>query len=296
MSEQISTKNRFGASTDAISAHYDKGDEFFQLWIGPDLIYSSALFDAPELQAGRALGMTELERAQFRKLDHHIEAAGAAGAARVLDIGCGWGALLRRLVNKAGVRQAVGLTLSPSQAKWIRRNPDPRIEVIEEDWRKHRPQRPYDAIISIGAFEHFVHPGLDGETKLNTYREFFDFCHRNLVDCGRLSLQTIAYVAPAPPSQFMSEKIFPDSELPMIWEPAAAAQPKFELLALRNDREHYYHTLRVWERNLLKHRKEAVALVGEQVVEDFHNYLRLSAAAFGYRAVCLLRMSFLKRA
>jgi cyclopropane-fatty-acyl-phospholipid synthase len=157
--------NRVGASPAAIRAHYDLSDEFFQLVLGPDLIYSCAMFD----------GVDDLASAQLRKLDHHIEAAGAAGARRVLDIGCGWGALLQRLVRHANVKGAVSLTLSPSQANWIRRSQKPGIEVREESWRDHKPDKHYDAILSIGAFEHFVHLGIEPARKLEAYREFFAF-------------------------------------------------------------------------------------------------------------------------
>jgi cyclopropane-fatty-acyl-phospholipid synthase len=279
-----------GASPEAIGVHYDVSNEFFKLWLDPEMIYSCALFD----------GTDDLSHAQISKLDHHIEAAGAAAAARVLDIGCGWGGLLRRLSGHAGVRQAVGLTLSPAQAGWIRRDPRPGIEVREENWRDHRPDEPYDAIISIGAFEHFVHPGMAGAEKLEAYREFFAWCAGALVPGGRLSLQTIAY--PAPPSEtvrrqsaFIAQRIFPESDLPLIWEPAAAAEGIFELCALRNDREDYFRTLRHWERNLVAKHDAAVALVGEAEVADFRRYLRESAAAFKLGVVCLLRMSFVKR-
>src|ERR1700730_12135649 len=87
---------RTGASQAAIISHYDMGDEFFRLVLGPEMIYSCALFDNVE----------GLDAAQQLKLDPHIEAAGAAGTARVLDIGCGWGAMLRRLVKHAGVKHA----------------------------------------------------------------------------------------------------------------------------------------------------------------------------------------------
>ncbi len=280
-----------GASPQAIGAHYDVSNEFFRLWLDPEMIYSCAMFDEPRNLAG----------AQLRKLDYHIESAGASGAARVLDIGCGWGGLLKRLVTHAGVKKAVGLTLSPSQAQWVRRGAGPEIEVLEEHWRDHRPDRPYDAIISIGAFEHFVHRGIDAERKLDRYREFFRWCHAALAAGGRLSLQTIAYTAPPSEAErqrmmFIGDKIFPESELPLIWEPIAAADGPFELVTLRNDRDHYYQTLRHWERNLTARRGEAVALVGEAKVEDFRRYLRESAWGFKLGLICLLRMSFVKRA
>ena len=286
MDESLTAPGHPGASQDAIKAHYDLGNDFFRLWIGPDLIYSCALFEDDD----------DLATAQIRKLDHHIEAAGAAQASNVLDIGCGWGALMHRLVTHWGGKRAVGLTLSPSQAAWIGQNPTPGVEVRVENWRDHKTEKPYDAIISVGAFEHFCHGGMGPADKLQAYREFFSFCHRTLVDDGRLSLQTIAAVKPLQnvPS-LIPEKIFPESEIPLIWEPIVAAEGKFELLALRNDADHYYRTLRQWERNLTARRDEAVALVGEEAVRDFQQYLRVSAFAFKRGHICLLRMSFVKR-
>ena len=166
----------------------------------------------------------------------------------------------------------------------------------EESWRDHKPDAPYDAIISIGAFEHFARPGLSPDEKLGAYREFFAFCRDGLKKGGRLSLQTIAYSASGitlPP--FIAERIFRESELPLIHEPIAAADPDFELIALRNDREHYARTLVAWERALVARREEAVALVGEDAVTEFVRYLRVCAMAFKLDTICLLRMSFVKR-
>ena len=284
---QTPTADSPGASPAAIREHYDVGEDFFRLWLGPELVYSAALFE----------GHDDLATAQTRKLDHHIDAAAARGAQRVLDVGCGWGALLRRLVQHAGVTEAVGLTISASQAAWIRQAPVPGVVVREESWRDHRLETPYDAIISIGAFEHFARPGLAPHEKLAAYREFFDFCRGALKNGGRLSLQTIAFVASdgAMP-QFFAEEIFPETEPPRIWEPAAAAEDTFELVALRNDREHYERTLRLWQRTLAARHDEAVVLVGEEAVARFHRYLKVSAMAFKIGTICLLRMSFVKRA
>ncbi len=275
---------RTGASAAAIMSHYDRGDEFFSLVLDPEMVYSAALFEDGD----------DLARAQLRKLDHHIKSANASNVARVLDIGCGWGAMLRRLVGHAGVKSATGLTLSPSQARWIRDHSMPGIEVLEEDWRDHKPAQRYDAIVSIGAFEHFVHKGIDAARKLDAYREFFAFCDSVLVPNGRVSLQTIAYSEPfsTPP---LIDRTFPDSDLPLTWEPIAAAQGRFELMELRNDRDHYYRTLRLWEKNLLDNRARAVDLVGEAAVVEFQKYLRTSAGGFKTAITSLLRMSFLKK-
>ena len=275
---------RTGASPEAIISHYDMGDDFFKLVLDPEMIYSCALFEGAE----------DLPAAQRNKLDHHIQAAGATGAARVLDIGCGWGAMLRRLVDHAGVKHAVGLTLSPSQAGWIRNRPRPGLEVLEQDWRDHKPSKPYNAIVSIGAFEHFVQKDLSPAKKLAAYREFFAFCDRMLVPGGKISLQTIAYTEPTRVHPYL-EKTFPESDLPLVWEPIAAAEGRFRLISARDDGDHYFQTLRLWEKNLVAHYAEAVALVGETAAAEFRRYLRLSAFGFKYGIVGLMRMSFVKR-
>ena len=283
---QTAAPSRYpGSSQEGIEAHYDLGNEFFRLWIGPDMIYSCALFEGDE----------DLASAQVRKLDHHIEAAGAPGASSVLEIGCGWGALMRRLVTHWRVKRVVGLTLSPAQASWIHQSPVPGVEVRVENWRDHRAEKPYDPVISVAAFEAFAHVGMEPADKLQAYRDFFDFCHSVLVDGGRLSIQTIAYVKPRTYVPPLISEIFPESELPLTWEPIAAAEEKFELLALRNDSDHYYRTLRQWDKNLATCRNEAVSLVGEAKVLDFQKYLRTSAFGFKRNQICLLRMSFAKR-
>lgn len=286
MTVTTDTNREAGASAEAIQAHYDLSNDFFRLWLGPEMVYSAALFEDGD----------DLDAAQTRKLDHHIDAAGARNAERVLDVGCGWGALLNRLVTDAGVRHAVGLTLSAAQAGHARSLALPGVEVREESWRDHKPEAPYDAIVSIGAFEHFASKGLTAEERLAAYRDFFDFCRANLKMGGRLSLQTIAYVATGfdlPP--YIAEEVFPESELPLVWEPIAAAGWGFELIAFRNDREHYERTLRHWQKNLAARRDEAVEIAGEAAVAHFDRYLKISAMAFRMGFICLTRMSFARR-
>jgi Mycolic acid cyclopropane synthetase len=109
-----------GASKAAISFHYDAGNEFFRLFLDRECCYSCAMYDTES---------DSLEEAQQRKLEYHIQQAHADGAARVLDIGCGWGALQKKLVKEHRVKVAVGLTLSENQAEWIRLVGLPGVEV-----------------------------------------------------------------------------------------------------------------------------------------------------------------------
>src|SRR5258708_37414212 len=100
-----------GASKAAISFHYDLGNEFFRLFLDREWCYSCAMYDQEP---------DTFEAAQQRKLEYHIQQARADGAARVLDIGCGWGALQKKLVQDHQVKVASALTLSENQARWMR--------------------------------------------------------------------------------------------------------------------------------------------------------------------------------
>src|SRR6516162_3616701 len=231
------TRAARGASAEAIRHHYDVGNDFYRLWLDPTLTYSCALWSEDDRD-------DMLEIAQRRKIKHHAQSARARGAERVLDIGCGWGAVLKHLVEEQGVRRAVGLTLSREQAEWIASFNHPGIEVRLESWTEHAPAGPYDAVVSIGAFEHFARPEMDDEQKVAAYRAFFARCHGWLRPGGRLSLQTIAYgdVDPAQirtssQVRFIVQEIFPESELPTLGHILQASDGLFELVALRNDRE-----------------------------------------------------------
>ncbi len=273
-----------GASAGAIQFHYDLSDEFYRLWLDPGMSYSAALFEPGDT----------LETAQNRKLDHHIEQARAAERDRVLDVGCGWGSMLRRLVRTHGVKHATGLTLSRAQAAKIEAEKLPGVEVRLESWRDHKTDQPYDAIISVGAFEHFVRPNLPSAEKVRIYREFFEFCHESVRPMGHLSLQSISLgrLRAGEIDPFIKEMIFPESDLPYPWEILQAADGLFEVVQLRNDRSHYRKTCRAWYQNLQKRRVEAVELVGEAKVADYERYLRISIASFALRSLGLLRISF----
>jgi len=287
--KQMSSATLLGAAAEAIQSHYDVGNDFYGLWLDPTLCYSCAIWE-DESDA-------ELETAQRRKLAYHIQQSQARNANRVLDIGCGWGAMLRQLVQTEGVRNAVGLTLSRKQAAWIAQSPDPRIEVRLETWADHIPVAPYDAMISVGAFEHFARPENSNAEKVSSYREFFSRCYNWLRPGGRLSLQTIAYgnekadlVKGIPEHRFLAEEIFPESELPSLGNIIQASDGLFEILAVRNDREDYSRTCRVWFERLSAQKAAVKAVTSEAVFKRFARYLKLMAALFHYGHLCLLRL------
>src|SRR5215472_5477961 len=253
-----------GASAEAIRFHYDVGNEFYRLWLDPSMTYTCALFAEGEEE-------DRIFEAQVRKMDYHCGVTAAAGCGTVLDVGCGWGGMLRRLVSEHRVAHAVGLTLSEAQAEWIRRDPDPRIELRLENWMDHRPQQPYDAILSIESMEAFARPGLSAAKKFAVYADFFDRCHTWLRQGGRMALQIIAYGNSGPEDldSFISKQIFPESDLPRLAEIAGAVERRFEITSLVNDRRHYVRTLRAWLRRLRCCRPEAVRLAGEETVTRY---------------------------
>lgn len=266
----------------AIRHHYDAGNDFYRLWLDDTLSYSCALRENPD---------DTLELAQEHKLRHHLDAVGARHAGAVLDIGCGWGAILARLAEQ-GVARSVGLTLSPEQAEFVRAAGYPGVEVRLEDWRHHTPTERFDGIVSIGAFEHFASPEDTPAEKIAVYREFFTRCRDWLTADGVLSLQTIAYanMTRDQASAFMQQQIFPDADLPTLAEITAAADGLFEVRSLRNDRLDYAWTCEQWARRLRERRAEATDLVGAEVVARYERYLKLSALGFRMGKIGLLRL------
>jgi len=267
-----------GASATAIQAHYDVGNEFFRLWLDESMTYSCAAWDD-----ARTLG-----EAQQKKLDFHIDQARAGGAARVLDIGCGWGSLMRQL-SLRGAREIVGLTLSSAQAEYVRGLGIRGVSVRTEDWRNHSPDGPYDALLSIGAMEHFVRPELAAPERVAVYQEFFTKCRQWLKVGQWMSLQTIAYGAGRFTHGAISS-IFPESDLPRLSEVISALDGQFELVRLRNDRIDYARTCRAWLERLRSNREAAIALAGERTVEHYEAFLAASERGFNAGVFMLLRL------
>jgi cyclopropane-fatty-acyl-phospholipid synthase len=280
-----------GSGPASIRFHYDQGDEFFSLWLGSTMTYSGAMWDGAE---------DDLRTAQLRKLDYAAAQARAAGARRVLDIGCGWGSMLRRLVEAHGVQQAVGITLSESQVAYVEadRKGDPRIDARLEDWRTFAPEEPFDAIVSLGTIEHFVSMGAPEEQRAETYRELFERCRGWLPRGGRLVLQTMAQ-GQAPLDRrawrdlrLVLTKIYPNAGPPWLRELVAGCAGSFEIVRLRNDRLDYVPTLMAWHGNLRANRERAVELVGEEVVDTHERFFTGLARHFTLGQAEMLRITF----
>jgi len=274
-----------GATADAIQYHYDVSDDFYKLWLDPTMTYSCPLWEGDE----------SLEEAQIKKYDHHIRESFASTKQRVIDIGCGWGGNLKRLVTTTSVPHAVGLTLSANQLKHIEQMRLPGVKVSLESWADHKPEQPYDAAISIGAFEHFAKYGVSQKEKIESYRKFFMKMHDILVPGSRLSLQTMAYGSiprgKAYKDLFIAQQIFPESDFPRLADVAESSEMLFEVEAVRNDRMHYARAYRAWFDGLIQNEAKVVELVGQEVFDRYKRYLRVFSYSFELGAFDLLRLT-----
>jgi cyclopropane-fatty-acyl-phospholipid synthase len=273
----------FGGSPQAIRYHYDVGHDFYRLWLDETLTYSAAMWSSTR---------DTLAAAQRAKLDYHLANVALPPGGRLLDVGCGWGALLYRACEQVELKAAVGLTLSEDQAAYIDTHPVPQVCVRRESWTAHEPDEKYDGIVSIGAFEHFADPCQTREERLQVYRSFFSQCREWLAPHGALSLQSIVYadMDAGDANKFIAEEIFPRAELPRPYELFEASDRIFEIVSYRNDRLDYGHTCEAWLANLRRRRAEAIEIAGEDTVARYERYLMLSAIGFRLGRIGLVRL------
>ncbi|MFF7591106.1 class I SAM-dependent methyltransferase [Kitasatospora purpeofusca] len=287
-----------GTSAADIEFHYDLGNDFYALWLDETLSYSAAVWDGIDPAEPDT---TALPRAQRAKLDLHLDLAGAAPGSglRLLDVGCGWGGLIDRAVRTGRAAEATGLTLSRAQHTHVRSLGLPGVDVRLESWDAHRPGRPYDGIVSVGAFEHFATADMDAAARLAAYRAYFERCHGWLRPAARMSLQTIAYDGvtggDGPVGAFVAAEVFPGAVLPRLGEIVLASDPYFAVTVVRASAEDYARTLGAWSARLLRARAEAEQLVGPDGYRRYRRYLRACEVTFLRGAATLYRIGFRRR-
>nr|WP_228430484.1 class I SAM-dependent methyltransferase [Baekduia soli] len=262
----------------AIRHHYDVSNRFYELVLGPSMVYSCAYFAEPE---------EDLESAQERKLEVICRKLRLQPGERLLDVGCGWGSLLLHAARHHGVH-GVGVTLSEQQAVMARRRIaeaglSDRLEVRVCDYREIA-DGPFDKIASVGMYEHV------GRDELHRYAAILE----GLLRPGGLVLNHgIARLAPhAPaPDPFITRYVFPDGELHPVTDVMASMQAAgLEVRDVESLREHYALTLRRWVDNLLAHREEAIGEVGAPRERVWHMYMLGSAMAFEEREITIYQV------
>lgn len=257
----------------AIAHHYDVGNEFYELVLGPSMTYSCAYY---EQELGPASGLEEAQQAKSDLVAHKL---GLKPGMRILDVGCGWGAFVCNAARSYGV-EAVGITVSSEQAEYARRRADAegvgdRVEIRLQDYRDVEGG-PFDAVASIGMSEHV------GKAMLPTYSEEL---FRLLRPGGRLLNHAISR-RPGPSdgfsrTSFIDRYVFPDGELePMATMVEAMEEVGFEVRDVESLREHYALTLRAWVANLEASWDRAVELTSPGRARIWRLYMAGSALGF----------------
>lgn len=282
------TGNNSGASQEAIEFHYDMPAEFFSLWLGDSMTYTAARYTLP--------GMT-LNEAQADKIAYHLDAAGVDKAHHMLDIGCGWGTLLKSAVTLRGAASALGLTLSPLQRDYIDGLGLPNVSAMLKSYEHFEPDKKFDSIVSVGAFEHFVKPEMSHDERLSTYSGLFRRCADWMTRDGRFSLQTMTWGDAGEAERNMNRihEIFPESDLPEIAEVIEAANPHLELVSMENRPEDYEMTLAAWARNLKANRDSAIKLVGPERFKFYVDSCMGGSLLYRRRRFYLCRFVFKRR-
>lgn len=253
-----------------IEAHYEIGLDLFQAMLDPTMAYSCAYWQGAET----------LEEAQEAKLDLICRKLQLTEGMRLLDIGCGWGSLVKHAAERYGVK-ATGITLSAEQAAFAsevcRGLP---VEIRVEDYRAHRGV--HDAVASVGMFEHV------GPRNYRTYMEAVD---RSLAPGGISLLHTIAgneRTSHADP--WLHRYIFPGSNLPTLGQIGGVAEGLFLVEDVHNFGPHYDLTLLAWHQTFERAWPELKERYSERFRRMWNYYLLSCAAAFRARYTQLFQV------
>ncbi|WP_406381936.1 class I SAM-dependent methyltransferase [Streptomyces sp. NBC_01618] len=268
----LHTKRR---DKEAISHHYDVGNDFYELVLGPSMVYSCAYWEDDGI----------LEGAQRDKLDLVCRKLALNEGDRLLDVGCGWGSMALHAAREYGAR-VTGVTLSVEQAAYARKRIaeeglTDRIEIRVQDYRDVR-DGPYDAISSIGMAEHV------GSVR---FREYADDLYALLKPGGRLLNHQIARRPEKDESayhvdEFIDAYVFPDGELAPVGRTVTTLEEAgFEVRDVESIREHYALTLRTWVANLEKYWERAVRMTSPGRARVWRLYMAASALSFEHNKI-----------
>jgi cyclopropane-fatty-acyl-phospholipid synthase len=265
----------------AIAHHYDVSNEFYCLWLDPEMLYSCAYFES---------GSETLAQAQVKKIDHILSKIQAQKNDRLLDIGCGWGALVIRAAQNFGCR-CVGITLSQQQFSAAQERVrslglEDRIEIRMQDYRDVRGE--FERITSVGMFEH---------VGLANLSEYFSIIRRLLTTHGLAMNHGITSSdvnngqTPYGGGDFIAKYVFPRGELAHIGTVLSAMQKGgLEVRDVESLRRHYVRTLTLWGQAFEAKSAEIKTLVGEQTYRIWRIYLLGSAYAFDHDQISLYQV------
>lgn len=269
--------NSLRGSARNIHHHYDVTVDFYKLWLDSQLVYTCAYFPEP---------FSTLEQAQVAKMDYVCRKIWLQPGERVVEAGCGWGALALHMARHYGVRvRAFNISkeqilIARERAK--REGLERQVEFIEDDYRNITGR--YDAFVSVGMLEH-VGP--------QSYGPLGRVIHRTIGDTGRGILHFIGRNYPNRFSPWIRKRIFPGAYAPSLAQAVAILEPwDFSVLDVENLRNHYARTLELWLDRFERSWENVVKLLGTETARAWRLYLAGSIAAFHVGNLQLFQMVF----
>ena len=271
--------NTLRRARENIHHHYDIGNDFYRLWLDEQLLYTCAYFPAPD---------ASLERAQVAKMDHVCRKLRLRPGDKVVEAGCGWGALALHMARHYGA-EVKAFNISTEQIRYGRERAraeglDGRVEFIEDDYRNIAGR--FDVFVSVGMLEHV------GKERYPALRDVITRCLRS--DGGRGLLHFIGRDRVRPLNAWIRRRIFPGAYPPTlretlesIFEPAGLS-----VLDVENLRLHYARTLEHWLSRFEGAVEQVRAMFGEPFVRAWRLYLAGSEAAFATGWMQLFQVTF----
>jgi cyclopropane-fatty-acyl-phospholipid synthase len=263
----------------AVRHHYDLGNDFFRLWLDEQMVYTCAYFADPD---------ASLEEAQVAKMDYVCRKLRLHPGDRVLEAGCGWGALARHMAQRYGA-QVTACNVSREQIRYARERAEADglgsyVHYVEDDFRNVGGI--YDAFVSVGMLEHVGR---------RQYGELGQVIHERLERRhGRGLLHFIGRNRPRALDPWVRQRIFPDAYPPALGEVLERVlQPwDFSVLDVENLRLHYARTLEHWRNRFERTADLAATMYDDAFVRAWRLYLASSQAAFATGWLQLFQVSF----
>ena len=255
--------------------HYDLGNDFHRAMLGPSMAYSCGYWRNAET----------LDEAQHEKLELICRKLRLTPGMRLLDVGCGWGALMAHAASRHGAHCS-GITISRQQAEYINNHrPHPRVKVELRDYRELAGR--HDRIASVGMFEHVGR---------KNHRAFMRVMHRCLHDEGIFLLHTIGRNGHGGATDpWIDKYIFPDGELPCLDDISTAIDGLFVAEDIHNIGADYDMTLMAWHRNFERSWPDFAQAMGERFHRMWRYYLLSCAGAFRAREMQVWQWTITKR-
>jgi cyclopropane-fatty-acyl-phospholipid synthase len=272
------TRNGVREARENVHHHYDLGNDFYELWLDREMLYTCAYFPAAD---------STLEAAQIAKMDRVCRKLQLKPGERVVEAGCGWGSLARFMAKQYGV-SVWAYNVSAEQIAYARERAErdgvaDRVHFIEDDYRNI--DGTYDAFVSVGMLEHV------GASNYPTFGRVID---RSLTRRGRGLLHFIGRDRPMPLNAWIRKRIFPGAHTPTLTEALdRVLEPAgLSVLDVENLRLHYAMTLDHWRRRFETHSAEVAGRFDDAFVRAWRLYLAGSQAAFAAGCMQLFQVVF----